>query len=134
MTHRMPFYNVQVLGIEETKLFQQKQEELIKMEIESLCTIDKIQEEYDFAINNEQEDVDEIYKKLDETIKKSDKKVIAKHKEMLALGPFTGIFTDDIEEKHLHHISRILLDIQKMFIVIDIVLDYISERKAKPSI
>ena len=62
-------------------------------------------------------------------IREHDEKANLKHQEIISIGSFTGIFTDDAYENTLHHMSRILLDINKMYMIIDIVLEYIKSRK-----
>lgn len=129
MVHRIPYYNVQMLGDEETELFNRKQKELGEMSIKYLCEFDKIKQKYDEAIKTDINVAQNILNELNKTAKENDEKIKTKHEEMTLLGPFTGIFTDDVEKNQLHHISRILLDIQKMFLVIDIIINYISEKK-----
>ena len=129
MVHRMPFYNVQIFSKEETKVFQQKKTELDKMSVKHLRELDTIREEYNKAIKEESEKYQEIYKKMNELIREHDEKANLKHQEIISIGSFTGIFTDDAYENTLHHMSRILLDINKMYMIIDIVLEYIKSRK-----
>lgn len=131
MVHRMPFYNVQIFSKEETKLFQQKKEELDNMSMEYLRKLDAMREEYNKAIKEESERYQEIYKEMDKVIKEHDKQTTFKHQEMVSIGSFTGIFTDDAYENTLHHISRTFLDINKMYMTIDIVLEYIKNKKLK---
>lgn len=129
MVHRMPFYNVQIFSTEETKLFQQKKEELDNMSVEYLRKLDVIREEYNKAIKEESERYQEIYKEMDKVIKVHDEQTTLKHQEIVSIGSFTGIFTDDAYENTLHHISRTFLDINKMYMIIDIVLKYIKNKK-----
>ena len=129
MVHRMPFYNVQIFSKEETKVFQQKQAELDKMSVKHLRELDTIRNEYNKAIEEESEKYQEIYKKMKKLIREHDEKANLKHQEIISIGSFTGIFTDDAYENTLHHMSRILLDINKMYMIIDIVLEYIKSRK-----
>ena len=129
MVHRMPFYNVQIFSKEETKVFQQKQAELDKMSVKHLQELDTIRNEYNKAIEEESEKYQEIYKKMKKLIREHDEKANLKHQEIISIGSFTGIFTDDAYENTLHHMSRILLDINKMYMIIDIVLEYIKSRK-----
>lgn len=129
MVHRMPFYNVPILSKEETKLFQQKKDELDRMSVGYLRQLDAIRKEYNKAIREESERHQEIYKKMNKVIKEHDEQTALKHQEMVSIGSFTGIFTDDAYENTLHHISRILLDINKMYMIIEIVLEHIKNKK-----
>lgn len=133
MSHRMPFYNVQVLGDNEIELFNAKQAELSKMSTKSLQEIELIRSEYNNAVKNNSKISKDILDKLTKTIRDHEVKIEDKHKKISSLGPFTGIFTDDVQENNLHHISRILLDIQKMFLAIDIVINYIADRISSSS-
>lgn len=129
MVHRMPFYNTQIFSKEETKLFEQKKEELDNMSVEHLRKLDTLGEEYNKAIKEKSERYQKIYREMNELIRKHDEQATIKHQEMLAIGSFTGIFTDDAYENALHHISRTFLDANKMYMVIDIVLEYIKNKK-----
>lgn len=129
MVHRIPFYNVQVFSEDETKIYKQKKEELDSMSIKHLREIDAIRKEYNKAAEEESDKYQEIYEEMNKAIKEHDEKIKLKHQEMISIGSFAGIFTDDAYENTLHHISRILLDINKMYIIIDIVLEYIKNKK-----
>lgn len=129
MVHRMPFYNVQIFNNEETKLFQQKKDEFDNMSVEYLRKLDTMREEYNKAIKEESGKHQEIYNEMDKFIREHDEKAKLKHQEMVSIGSFTGIFTDDAYENTLHHISRTFLDVNKMYMIIDIVLEYIKNKK-----
>ena len=99
------------------------------MSVGYLRQLDAIREEYNKAIREESERHQEIYKKMNKVIKEHDEQTALKHQEMVSIGSFTGIFTDDAYENTLHHISRILLDINKMYMIIEIVLEHIKNKK-----
>ncbi|MDE3277951.1 MAG: hypothetical protein PUK73_06230 [Spirochaetota bacterium] len=99
------------------------------MSVEYLRKLDVIREEYNKAIKEESERYQEIYKEMDKVIKVHDEQTTLKHQEIVSIGSFTGIFTDDAYENTLHHISRTFLDINKMYMIIDIVLKYIKNKK-----
>ncbi len=62
-----------------------------------------------------------MQEEFDKKLNEKEMRNIEEHKKIYQLGCFSGIFINDILQSPKHHIARILLDLNKFFVVVNII-------------
>lgn len=128
ISHRIPFYNPKTLSEDEMKKEYELNSEIIKITIGGYKTEEylRLREEQKQATNIS--DITSTNKKIDDYVNNNiDTKCDKIREEINNIGVFSGLFTNN--ENNQYHISRILLDIEKLIFIINLVTDLYSNKK-----
>ncbi|MDD3922549.1 MAG: hypothetical protein PHY39_03315 [Endomicrobiaceae bacterium] len=128
ISHRIPFYNPKTLSEDEMKKEYELDSEIRKITIGGYKTEEylRLREEQKQATNIS--DITYTKKKIDDYVNNNiDIKCDKIREKINNIGVFSGLFTNN--ENNQYHISRILLDIEKLIFVINLVTNLYTNKK-----